>query len=157
MKLVILSHRRSEKYYPLQSSCYNHTRSGNCATCPESNTEKYSQIHYGPPITITQGAGPIGSTLYFPSPHPLPWYNSKSRHTTSMSSPLHCTPLCVHLVHSQLYHLSGPLVPPRVLASKTVHEQVPYLELIGSRKLPSIKRLCSKSQVNPFTCFFPNL
>lgn len=83
----------------------------------------------------------MGSILYFPSSYPLPWYSSKRRHTTSMSSPLHCTPLCVQLVHSQLYHLSGPLVPPMVLASRTVHERVPYLEFVGSRKLLSIQSL----------------
>lgn len=108
--------------YPPQSFCYSHTRFGSCATCSVKHRKIQSNI-YSPPTTIPQGDPPAGPTLYFLSPYPLPWHSSRRRHTTSTSSPLRCTPLCVMLVHYRLYHLLGPLVPPMAPASRTAHEQ----------------------------------
>ena len=139
-KLLILTRRRSEKGYLSQYPCgLTHRNPLAIVTQgPEVVPPvgvKYRKIQsniYSSPITTARGDLPTGSTLYLPLSSPLPWHSSKRRHTTSMSSPLHCTPLCVYLVHSQLYHLSGPLGPPRVPASRTAHEQVLYLELFGT-------------------------
>ena len=71
--------------------------------------------HQSPHLRETFLQVPLCTSLH-------PRYGGKRKHTTSMSSPLHCTPLCVKLVRSQLYHLSGPLVPPMAPASRTAHE-----------------------------------
>lgn len=58
---------RASWTYPLQSSCYNHTRSGSCATCPESNTEK--RLKYIWPTNHHSSRRPPYS-FHQSSPHP---------------------------------------------------------------------------------------
>lgn len=109
LKLLILIHRRSEKGKLSLDPCgLTHcnplaivTQGPEVVPPVQGQIQKNTVKYIWPTNHHSWRRPPYRLYRVLPLPLPFALVQQESRHTTSMSSPRHYTPLCVYLVHSQ--------------------------------------------------------